>query len=56
MNPRVLVKALYPLAGLALVVLAWHFYVVWFDIVPIVLPSPGAVLVAIVENSELLLA
>ena len=56
MNPRILVKTLYPIAGIALVILAWHFYVVWFDVVPIVLPAPGGVLASIVENRELLLA
>ncbi len=56
MIPQAAVKALYPLAGIALVILAWHLCVVQFDVSAVVLPAPGAVLEAIVERRELLLS
>ncbi len=49
------VKALYPLIGIAALIAAWQLYVVQFDVSPIVLPSPGAVFAAMVEERELLL-
>ena len=43
-------RYLLPVVGLALLVLAWHFYVVWFPVPLAVLPSPLMVLDAIRAN------
>jgi NitT/TauT family transport system permease protein len=44
-----------PVAGIALLVLAWHFYVAWFRVPLAVLPSPLQVLDAIRANLPILL-
>ena len=48
-------RYLLPVAGIALLVLAWHFYVVWFRVPLAVLPSPLQVLDAIRANLPILL-
>ncbi|MES3003999.1 MAG: ABC transporter permease [Pseudomonadota bacterium] len=46
---------LWPAAGVASLLLLWHFSVVIFHVKPFVAPSPLAVLRAIVQNRQLLL-
>jgi NitT/TauT family transport system permease protein len=43
-----------PLIGVVALLLAWHFYVVAFNVAPAVLPRPGAVGDAILKNWRLL--
>ncbi len=50
MNGPNALRLIYPVIGVALIVAVWHFYVVEFDIPPIVMPLPGPVLGAIIEN------
>jgi len=45
-----------PVFGLALLILAWHFYVVVFDVPAVVLPRPGLVLAATLDNWRLVVA
>ena len=40
MTQRIL-QVLYPLVGTAIILLAWHFYVVLMRVPPVVLPGPG---------------
>lgn len=47
---------LYPLLGLISILAAWHFFVVLFDVNPIVLPSPGSVFSEMVKEYDLLLS
>lgn len=47
---------LYPLAGTAIILVAWHFYVVLMRVPAVVLPGPWEVAVAIVENARILLS
>ena len=51
-----LARYILPIAGLALLGLAWHIYVVAFHVPTAVLPRPGLVGDAIVENWRLLLS
>jgi NitT/TauT family transport system permease protein len=51
-----LFRILNPCAGLAIILLAWHFYIVLLKVPPVVLPSPGAVGVALISNSHMLLS
>jgi NitT/TauT family transport system permease protein len=44
-----------PVIGLVALLLAWHFYVVAFNVAPAVLPRPGAVGESIVKNWRLLM-
>lgn len=55
MNRHGLLKFVYPAIGGGLIVLLWDLYVVQFDISPVVLPRPGVVLGAIIEDYPLLL-
>jgi NitT/TauT family transport system permease protein len=55
MNDK-LTTILFPLLGLVLILAGWHFFVILFDVNPIVLPSPGSVLVEMVAERELLLS
>jgi NitT/TauT family transport system permease protein len=50
MNRDRLMRFGLPAIGLALLILAWHFYVVIFDVPPVVLPRPWLVLVATLDN------
>ncbi|HWL31674.1 MAG TPA: ABC transporter permease [Xanthobacteraceae bacterium] len=50
MNRERLTRFGLPVIGLALLILAWHFYVVIFDVPPVVLPRPWQVLVATLDN------
>jgi len=45
-----------PVVGLALLILAWHVYVVAFDVPPVVLPRPWLVLVATFDNWRIVVA
>lgn len=51
-----LTTVLFPLVGLILILAGWHFFVVLFDVNPIVLPSPGSVIVEMVAEYSLLLS
>lgn len=53
MNERAL-RIVLPIAMLALVVLAWDLTVRWFAIPPYVLPSPGLVVVTLIDDAPLL--
>lgn len=55
MNRHNLIKFVYPVIGGGLIVLLWDLYVVQFEISPVVLPRPGVVLGAIIEEYPLLL-
>src|ERR1041385_7045200 len=46
---------IYPLAGTAILILIWHYYVVLMKVPIVVLPTPGQVLNAIVQESKALL-
>lgn len=46
----------YPVAGTILIIAFWHFYVVQFDVTPIVLPPPAAVFLEIWNRAPLLLS
>ena len=50
MNGAHISRLIYPVIGMALIVAIWHFYIIKFDIPGIVMPLPGLVLVAIIEN------
>ena len=50
MNGTNALRLIYPVVGIALIVAVWHFYIVEFDIPGIVMPLPGLVLDAIIEN------
>jgi NitT/TauT family transport system permease protein len=47
-------QVLYPIVGTALILLAWHFYVVIMRVPAVVLPGPWEVAVSIVENARIL--
>ncbi len=49
-------QVLYPIVGTALILLAWHFYVVIMRVPPVVLPGPWEVAVSLVENAEILMS
>ena len=46
---------LYPIFGMVLLLLVWHFYVAIFEIPQVVMPLPAAVLDSIIEEWDLLL-
>lgn len=50
-----LLAAAFPVAGLIVLLVLWHAYVVVFDVPQVVLPTPAAVMQAIVENWGILL-
>ena len=45
-------RFLFPLAGTAIIVLAWHYYVVLLHVPIVVLPTPLQVLKAMVEDAK----
>lgn len=47
---------LYPVVGLVILLFAWNFYVVEFDVPVVVLPTPGQVLEALVSSRAILLS
>jgi NitT/TauT family transport system permease protein len=49
-------QVFYPIVGTALILLAWHFYVVIMRVPPVVLPGPWEVAVSLVENAEILMS
>ena len=51
-----LIRLMLPIAGLALLLLAWQLSVVAFDVPPAVLPRPGLVLDATIANWRLVLS
>jgi len=56
MSDSRIVRVLFPVAGLALLILLWHFYVVTFDVAPVVLPRPMLVLDATIANWRLIVS
>src|SRR3954469_24324752 len=50
------VRFMLPVAGLVLLIVAWHIYVVAFDVPVAVLPKPGLVLDSTVTNWRLILS
>jgi NitT/TauT family transport system permease protein len=51
-----LLRVLYPLAGTAIILIAWHLYVVMLNVPSVVLPGPWQVAVAMKEYSGILLS
>ena len=51
-----LIRFVLPVAGVALLILGWHLYVVAFDVPVVVLPKPGLVLDSTIANWRLVLA
>jgi NitT/TauT family transport system permease protein len=47
-------QAMFPLAGTAIILLGWHYYVVLFHVPVVVLPTPLQVLEAMVQESKVL--
>ena len=47
-------QAMFPLAGTAIILLGWHYYVVLFHVPVVVLPTPLQVLQAMVQESKVL--
>lgn len=45
----------FPLLGMVLILAAWHFFVVLFDVNPLVLPSPGSVAAEMIKEFPLLM-
>jgi NitT/TauT family transport system permease protein len=56
MSENRLVRFMLPVLGLALLVLAWHFGVVAFDVPPVILPRPGLVLDSTLANWRLIVS
>jgi len=56
MSDNRLVRFILPVAGLVLLILAWHFYVVVFDVPPVVLPRPALVLYSTIANWRLVVS
>ena len=54
MNSEKIERILYPILGVVLLLLIWHFYVTIFELPEIVMPLPGAVLDSIIEEWSLL--
>ncbi len=48
-------RILYPCIGAAIILLAWHYYIILFKVSVVVLPSPWAVAVAIFSYAHILL-
>jgi NitT/TauT family transport system permease protein len=51
-----LIRVALPVLGLALLILAWHFYVVVFEVAAVVLPRPGQVLASTLDNWRLVVS
>jgi NitT/TauT family transport system permease protein len=56
MSDSRILRVLFPVGGLALLILLWHFYVVAFDVAPVVLPRPMLVLDATIANWRLIVS
>ena len=48
-------RFLYPLAGILIIILVWHYYVVFFHVPVVVLPTPMQVLQAMIQEWKVLL-
>jgi NitT/TauT family transport system permease protein len=46
----------YPFVGAAIIVVAWHYYVVLFDVSLVVLPGPLQIAVTMISQAQILLA
>jgi NitT/TauT family transport system permease protein len=53
---RFVKPVVFPVAGVALMLLAWHLVIKLFQVEPYVAPSPAEVWTALVENQDLLVA
>jgi NitT/TauT family transport system permease protein len=53
---RFVKPVVFPVVGVALMLLAWHLVIKLFHVEPYVAPSPGEVWTALLENQDLLLA
>jgi NitT/TauT family transport system permease protein len=51
-----LITYLGPCAGLVIILLAWHYYIVLFHVPPVVLPSPAAVGASLIKDRYILLS
>ncbi len=51
---RTIARILYPLAGTAIIILIWHYYVVLMHVPVVVLPTPLQVLKAMIEEAKIL--
>jgi NitT/TauT family transport system permease protein len=49
-------RIFYPVAGFAVILLAWHYYIVLFKVPPVVLPGPLEVGAALVSSWRILLS
>jgi len=56
MSDSRIARVLLPVGGLALLIMLWHFYVVTFDVAPVVLPRPMLVLDATIANWRLVVS
>jgi NitT/TauT family transport system permease protein len=54
-SARFLKPVVFPVAGVALMLVAWHLIIKVFEVEPYVAPSPAEVWTALLENQELLL-
>ena len=52
---RSITRILYPLAGAAILVLIWHYYVVLMKVSVVVLPTPLQVLKSLISNARILM-
>ena len=51
---RSISRFFYPLAGAAIIVLIWHYYVVLMRVPVVVLPTPAQVLKSMIDNAKIL--
>jgi NitT/TauT family transport system permease protein len=51
---RSISRFFYPLAGVAIIVLIWHYYVVLMQVSIVVLPTPLQVLRSLIDNAKIL--
>ena len=51
---RTIIRFFYPLAGLAIIILIWHYYVVLMQVPVVVLPTPLQVLKAMIDEARIL--
>jgi len=51
-----ILRIIYPCVGAAIILLFWHYYIVFFNVPPVVLPSPWSVAAAIYSYPQALLS
>ena len=47
-----ILRVVYPIAGVALIIVAWHYYVILFDVPRVVQPEPMKVATAMVAEGS----